>query len=210
VATLVFVVTYRLGARRRWLARAAQNPLVLAPPFFGTWRVAAGGPDRGRNHHVIASDQRFAYDFIRCGAATLDSTIVSPVAGQIVAAQGDRPDHKPSNKVINDALPFGNHVAIDTGRGIVFLCHLRNGSVCVRVGDRVAAGTAVGRCGNSGRTSRPHLHIHAQDLKSFAFDRALGIPIVFRTSHGQDSTLLAGDSLTGSTPNASTCRGPLP
>jgi len=70
--------------------------------------------------------------------------------------------------------------------------------VSVRNGDFVDIGTPIGRCGNSGRTTRPHLHIHAQDLESFAFDRAIGVPIAFLSLQGQPLTMLADDTLTGS------------
>lgn len=164
-------------ARRQWLADAADNPLVLAAPFEGRWRVAAGGPDPGRNHHLIASDQRFAYDLVRRDGRSLGSAILAPLAGRVVSASDGQLDHRASLRVAEDPAPLGNHVAIDSGRGVVFLCHLQNGSVLVHPGDMVAVGTPIGRCGNSGRTSRPHLHIHAQDLAMYAFNRARGIPI---------------------------------
>ncbi len=171
-------------ARRRWLAEAAADPLVLAPPFEGRWRTVVGGPDVGTNHHLIASDQRFAYDFMRVGSASLGSTILAPIAGRVVSACDGRPDHRASMRVFEDPMPLGNHVAIDSGRGVVFLCHLQNGSVLVHVGDLVDAGTPIGRCGNSGRTTRPHLHLHAQDLPEYAFNRARGIPIALPTRSG--------------------------
>jgi hypothetical protein len=186
-ATLIFACVRAIAmlpARRRWLAESATNPLVLAAPFEGRWKALIGGPDPGVNHHLIASDQRFAYDFIRAGAQSLGSTIVAPVAGRVVSACDGRPDHPASLRVTEDPMPLGNHVAIDSGRGVVFLCHLQNGSVLVHTGDAVEVGTALGRCGNSGRTSRPHLHIHAQDLPEYAFNRARGIAIAFPTPLG--------------------------
>ncbi len=38
-------------------------------------------------------------------------------------------------------------------------CHLKNGSVRVRSGDKVAAGTPLGEIGLSGQTQFPHLHL---------------------------------------------------
>lgn len=38
-------------------------------------------------------------------------------------------------------------------------CHLKQGSVRVRTGDRVSAGTPLGEVGLSGRTEFPHLHL---------------------------------------------------
>jgi len=180
--------------RRRWLAEAAHDPLILAAPFEGAWRVAAGGPDPGDNHHLIASDQRFAYDFIRTDRASLGSPILAPVTGRVVASCDGKLDHRASLRVIEDPSPLGNYVAIDTGKGVVFLCHLQNGSVLVHPGDQVMVGTAIGQCGNSGRTSRPHLHIHAQNLANYAFNRARGISIAF-LRHESPAVLRVGDSL---------------
>jgi murein DD-endopeptidase MepM/ murein hydrolase activator NlpD len=43
----------------------------------------------------------------------------------------------------------------------VMLAHLSQGSVVLDVGARVAVGDPIGRVGNTGNTSEPHLHIHA-------------------------------------------------
>lgn len=69
----------------------------------------------------------------------------------------------------------------------VFLAHLMQGSVKVDAGQTVARGEGVGRCGNSGNTSEPHLHLHIQttaNLQSgeglpayFGGYRADGVPV---------------------------------
>ena len=54
----------------------------------------------------------------------------------------------------------GNGVRIDHGDGwTTQYCHLRKGSVAVRKGERIAAGTPLGLVGLSGFTEYPHLHI---------------------------------------------------
>jgi hypothetical protein len=168
---------------RTWNAHArAAEPLLLAPPFRGSWVVAAGGALPGFNHHTIAKDQYFAYDFIRRDAMTLGSEILAPIAGDVVAASDGMPDRAPSRNADDPSVrarALGNFVAIAAPRGVVFLCHLQNGSVRVNVGDAVSVGDEIGRCGNSGRTTMPHLHLHAQDLPEYAFNRAYGIPIAF-------------------------------
>jgi hypothetical protein len=45
----------------------------------------------------------------------------------------------------------------------VILAHLKRESVVVSEGRRVTRGELLGRCGNSGRSPVPHLHLHAQD-----------------------------------------------
>jgi murein DD-endopeptidase MepM/ murein hydrolase activator NlpD len=167
---------------RTWLGRA-REPLVLEPPFEGRWRVAAGGPLPGCNHHVVARDQYFAYDFVRVGAPSLDSTILAPLAGTVVTASDGMADRARSIPLDDPSLrgrELGNYVVIAAPLGYIFLCHLANGSVGVAPGDRVEAGDLVGRCGNSGRSTAPHLHVHAQAEPAYALDAARGIPIAFR------------------------------
>lgn len=54
----------------------------------------------------------------------------------------------------------GNGVAIDHGGGwISQYCHMKQGSVVVERGQRVAANTVLGQVGLSGKTQFPHLHI---------------------------------------------------
>ncbi len=194
--TLLFSLFCELRNHRAWTRDANHAPLELAPPFIGTWRVAAGGAWRARNHHQIASDQRFAYDFIRTEGDSFGSTILAPIAGRVVSLNNDAPDHAPSGRVIEDPQPFGNYVAIARAGATVFLVHLRSGSVCVRVGDEIEEGTPIGECGNSGRTSGPHLHIHAQDQMEPAPFAATGIPIAFRSAN-RASIAAYGDRLTG-------------
>lgn len=71
-----------------------------------------------------------------------------------------------------DALQLGPNAPDVTGRecgnGVVIehndgwetqYCHLAKGSIAVRTGDRVAAGTVLGQVGLSGQTQFPHLHL---------------------------------------------------
>lgn len=59
-----------------------------------------------------------------------------------------------------DGKDCGNGVAIDHGDGwVTQYCHMARGSLQVASGERVAAGTALGRVGLSGRTEFPHLHL---------------------------------------------------
>ncbi|MFE9245617.1 peptidoglycan DD-metalloendopeptidase family protein [Nocardiopsis sp. NPDC006938] len=69
----------------------------------------------------------------------------------------------------------GNHVVLDLGDGVyAAYAHLRKGSAEVRVGDRVTTGQPIGRCGNSGNSSEPHLHFQLMDHPNPG--RAAGVP----------------------------------
>ena len=69
-------------------------------------------------------------------------------------------------------------MVIDSGEGIyALLAHLQRHSVVVGQGDMVERGEMVGRCGNSGNSSEPHLHMQLMDHPRTAF--ANGVPFEF-------------------------------
>jgi hypothetical protein len=64
---------------------------------------------------------------------------------------------------VNLSENWGNYLLIHIGGGLyVLLAHLRQGSIGVALGQSVVPGTLLGRCGNSGRSAQPHLHLHVQ------------------------------------------------
>ncbi|HEX8627925.1 MAG TPA: M23 family metallopeptidase [Catenuloplanes sp.] len=73
---------------------------------------------------------------------------------------------------------LGNHLVLDLGGGVyAVLAHLQRGSVSVAVGDRVSRGQDIGRCGNSGNSSEPHVHFQLMDCAHPAV--AAGLPFAF-------------------------------
>ena len=59
---------------------------------------------------------------------------------------------------------LGNYIVLDLGHGVyAVLAHLRRRSVLVRPGRRVKAGQRPAECGNSGKSSEPHLHFQLMD-----------------------------------------------
>ena len=174
---------YRTKARLR---------LPFARPAQGAWFVTWGGRDSFSNYHVIAADQRYAYDFIAvrgrsafAGAGVRnedhhcwDQPVLAPAAGRIVSAVGDVPDNPRPGAKTPGAPPPGNHVVIDHGGGEhSLIAHFRAGSLAVGEGDRVASGQVLGRCGNSGNSSQPHIHYHLQTGRSFG--EGEGLPAFF-------------------------------
>ena len=73
----------------------------------------------------------------------------------------------------------GNYVMIDHGNSEYSLyAHLKPGSVGVKVGDRVAAGTPLGKLGSSGNSTEPHLHFQVCDAADAL--TCAGIPVDFQ------------------------------
>ncbi len=78
-----------------------------------------------------------------------------------------------------DSQECGNGVVIGHGDGWeTQYCHMRQGSVRVKVGDTVKAGDAVGLVGLSGNTEFPHMHITVRQgtttIDPFAYGAAAG------------------------------------
>jgi murein DD-endopeptidase MepM/ murein hydrolase activator NlpD len=102
--------------------------------------------------------------------------ILAPAAGSVVWTQDSLPDNPPGK--MDPAHATGNSLILDHGNGEYSLfAHLQPGSLRVKVGDRVRADAELGRCGNSGNTTEPHLHYHLQNGPAL-FD-ADGLPVEF-------------------------------
>jgi murein DD-endopeptidase MepM/ murein hydrolase activator NlpD len=168
-----------------------QTKTVLRLPFTGDWLVLWGGRTLAQNRHAASPDQRFAYDFVvtKDGAThTGDGAQLSQYYcyGRPVLAPGDGTAVEIVDTVADNApgatngnAPLGNHVIIDHGNGeFSFLAHLQHGSVVVARGQRVAQGSPVARCGNSGFSTEPHLHYHMQSTPSFMV--GAGMPAQFQ------------------------------
>jgi hypothetical protein len=151
----------------------------------GRFVVANGGSTGLVNAHIDTLDdprfapvrgQAYALDIIEVNAigvrawaplpsdparyAIFGRPVHAPCAGVVSQIENTLPDLSPPQA--DPRNPAGNRVMIDCGGFIVLLAHLKQGSVAVKGGQRVAAGDIVGAVGNSGNTDEPHLHVHAQ------------------------------------------------
>ncbi len=91
--------------------------------------------------------------------------IVAAAPGKVLAVRDGMEDtyFTQDNAAAIDGRDCGNRVAIGHGGGwITDYCHMKQGSVAVKKGDRVAMGTVLGQVGLSGRTQFPHLHFSVQ------------------------------------------------
>jgi hypothetical protein len=185
-----------------------ETKTALSLPFEGEWHVFWGGRTLAQNYHAAYPDQRFAYDILalvdgksHTGEGTRnedyhcwDRAILAPGAGKVVAAVDGVEDNVPSR--MNPRQPVGNLVVIDHGNGeFSFLAHLREGTVAVEVGQEVTAGTPLGRCGNSGNSSEPHLHYHLQDTPEFG--KGVGLPAQFLDYVADGGPVARGEPVKG-------------
>jgi len=78
----------------------------------------------------------------------------------------------------------GNYVIIDHRNGeFSAYCHLQEGSVRVKPGDRVNKGMVIAKVGNTGNSGAPHLHFQLMDSHSFFI--ANGLPMMFENVPAQ-------------------------
>lgn len=176
------------AAPSRHLERVTRARLRL--PVRGEWFVYWGGRSLEDNAHAARPDQRFALDLLiakrgrtRRGAGrksddyfAFGAPVLAPAAGSVVRAVDGVPDNPPG--AADPRAGLGNHVVLDLGDGeFAFLAHLQAGSLAVSAGARVAPGQVLGRCGNSGSSSEPHLHFHLQDSPEEL--RGVGLPAQF-------------------------------
>jgi murein DD-endopeptidase MepM/ murein hydrolase activator NlpD len=62
----------------------------------------------------------------------------------------------------------------------VALCHLQQNSLKVQAGQRVQVGSVLARCGNSGNSTEPHVHVQA--INTSDIERASAVPLIFGNS----------------------------
>ena len=96
------------------------------------------------------------------------------------------PGRLPDPKTITLANVDGNHVVLDLGNGVfAFYAHLQKGSVRVALGRGVKRGQVLGKVGNTGNTSGPHLHFHLMESPSVLGSNGLPYVIDSFTFTGQ-------------------------
>ena len=185
------------------LARTAPAGAVdLAFPLEqGRYVVLQGGASRVLNHHRAVPAQAHAVDLValnRHGQRArgvrperleayeiFDRAVLAPCDGTVMGASDGTPDTPIGEK--HQGGPAGNHVLLSCaveGREItVLLAHLRAGSVTVGVGGEVGRGAPLGRVGSSGRSTEPHLHVHAVRGRGRSLDTVIAggeaIPLTF-------------------------------
>jgi hypothetical protein len=175
------------------LVRVAGEARTIGAPLRGSEWWASNGPSNESHHRrtLIAEDgevrfpERYATDWAKqqngellngdasknssyfgYGAevfAVADGTVVSILDG-LPENQGDSETH---------AVPIdlktigGNNIILDIGQHqYAFYAHLQPHSIRVKVGDRVLRGQVLGRVGNSGNATGPHLHFQLSDSNS--------------------------------------------
>lgn len=192
-----------------------QNSPADRVPSHGT---AAFGSSHAIDLVPVGADGRSAPRAWRALVATeppdvfvgFGRPVLAPVAGTVVITHDGEPDHEARRSPLT-LVPYlwgqgrrarggpgalaGNHVVIAVAADgpFVLLAHLQRGSLQVERGQAVPEGLVLGRCGNSGNSTEPHVHLQASD--STDWDRARGLPFAFRHADGTGWLPRNGDTV---------------
>src|SRR5213595_2080186 len=174
---------------------ADDKPLIIGPPLAGAGWVAANGccnPEIVHRGSVLSVNgtlydaQRFAIDWMRFDEqgrlvhgdladvhnySDYGADVLAVADGRVVTTLNNLEDQVPGRlpdpSTINIETVDGNHVVLDLGGGrFAFYAHLQKNSLRVKPGDEVKKGAVLGKLGNTGNTSAPHLHFHVMDRPS--------------------------------------------
>jgi hypothetical protein len=181
------------------------DPIVIRSPLRGKNWLAANGPSNTSAHRRAMLPingqphigQRYAIDWIQLGGDgnsftgdqrknssyhAWDQEIHAVANGKIVAVKDGIPENVPNSG--KTAVPItyetlaGNHIIQDLGDGhFAAYAHLRPGTLKVKVGDTVHAGSVLAHLGNTGNSSEPHLHFQVCDAPSFPASEGLPFAI---------------------------------
>lgn len=171
-----------------------ETAVELAFPFAaGTYYVGQGGGTTSINYHHASQSQRFALDIVALNGFGMranglmpkdladyeiyDREVKSPCNGVAIATHDGVEDNRISES--NTEAPAGNHIILACGSARILLAHFRKGSVAVADGAVVTKGETLGRVGNSGNSSEPHLHMHAYLGGTRDYNEGQGVPMTF-------------------------------
>ena len=164
------------------------TPMIL--PFEEEWFVYWGGTTEAQNYHVREMSQQYAYDMlmVKDGASfegdprnnesyyAFGKDIFAPCNARVVQVIDGIPDNIPGEMNPQDLT--GNTIILQTDLGeYILFAHLQEGSVLVEEGQDVVQGEIMAKCGNSGNSTEPHLHLSLQNTEEM--QEAIGGKLYF-------------------------------
>jgi murein DD-endopeptidase MepM/ murein hydrolase activator NlpD len=189
------------------LSLDAQSPFVLSAPLAGDgWFALNACCEASSVHRYVrapvdgdrwAKPEIFAIDWVRLEQGAISANqgdqlsdwyaygaeVLAVGDGEVVYVRDVLPEQTPNQPVRDITVPedfAGNQVIIQLGEGVYALYgHLQPGSITVAIGDRVQTGQPIGRLGNSGNSTAPHLHFGLYDRPNGL--TATSVPMVIDT-----------------------------
>ncbi|MFP7486486.1 M23 family metallopeptidase [Priestia filamentosa] len=166
--------------------RFTQNTYSM--PIKGKWFVFWGGTNELINYHYVYENQRYAYDLVKTQEGlsyrntqtrnedfyAFDEEIVALADGKVIKIVDGNKDNIPGE--MDPKNPAGNYVILEhSEKEYSLLAHLKESSIQVKRGDLVKEGQCIGKCGNSGNSSEPHLHFQVMDSSDWENGKSLRI-----------------------------------
>ncbi|ATP42322.1 hypothetical protein CSE16_00460 [Solibacillus sp. R5-41] len=154
--------------------RLTQNAYSM--PISGEWFVFWGGANEFINYHYAYEHMRYAYDLVKVHEGVsfqntptrnenfyaFNEEILAPADGKVIKLMDGFVDCIPGEMDAENAA--GNYVVLEhANKEYSLLAHLKKDSIQVVIGELVKEGQCIGKCGNSGNSSEPHLHFHIMD-----------------------------------------------
>ena len=145
----------------------------VALPFSGEWFIYQAFDGEWTHKGKYA----YAYDFVKRKKGKsyqgegvhLDEyycfgeSVLSPIDGYVVDVRHDLEDNYIGS--VDRVNNWGNYIILRSPSGyFVEISHLMQYSLTVNIGDYVKVNTPLAKCGNSGYSPEPHIHIQVQDV----------------------------------------------
>ncbi len=169
-------------------------------PLKGSWLVF-GNWDDAYNHRTMHS-QEFAMDLVQLNDnlqfeqthekpneefKCYNEELLAIADGEVVDCFDGVPENPSAIKMISneekrEIIEKSGFVPVISGNYAIikhapneysFYAHIKNGSLKMKKGDKVTQGQVIGKLGNSGNSSGPHLHFHLMDKPSILTGRGL-------------------------------------
>ncbi len=171
----ITIVVYLFPLIPKSLPYPAQSDcVILRLPVRGTWLAGQAGASEITNGHLT---NRYALDILKLGPDgrlykgkektvtdfySYNEPIYAPADGWVTQIVDGIESDLIGN--MDRDNPGGNYIIIDIGNEkYVYFAHLKKGSIVVKEGQSVKAGSLIGHIGNSGYSTHPHLHMHIQN-----------------------------------------------
>ncbi|MFA5867282.1 MAG: M23 family metallopeptidase [Actinomycetota bacterium] len=163
----------------------ATAPVVIGPPLKGdNWFAGNVSNNYGHRNAVFPLNgdwlipERWAVDYLKLDNENricegdvnnlnnwpgYNQDLLAVSDGKVLKVVDEFDDLKIGETLadLNLSNAGGNFVVIDIGGGYsAFYAHLIKGTATVKEGDKVKRGRVIGKLGNSGNSTGPHLHFH--------------------------------------------------
>jgi len=153
--------------------RFGSSHVKISLPFSGAWSVyqAFNGEWTHKGKY------RYAYDFVKKEDGktyandglylndyyAFGQSVLSPVSGYVVSMRHDLVDNMIGE--VDRVNNWGNYIIIKSDLGFfVEISHLLQYSITLHVGDYVEINSIIAKCGNSGYSPEPHIHVQVQEI----------------------------------------------